>query len=766
MAPKIKNDLEENNNKDKEFFVIEENNKSYDINKINDLTKSNNNKVDKFNKKENNEYLENEEFEEKDNYIIDYDDETNSLPPNKSNFSDKNNIDEKSNKFSNKKENGTLKKNREKRNNRNNRKKEDLYFNNKSLKIEKKLNIDIDTSDGILEGGKTFSEIEEENRINYLLSSKNNIKENEAMNIINLKKTINDVIKLTNNNIQKINDLEANKSKSKKNSKEKANNNNKKLENNIINTPIKVENIKLIGKKNDEKKDKSNNILMIEKINVPSFNNKINTKESINQNNIYDNSSNKKNSTNNIEKYSIIYNNEFSFAPETLSQKRDYLNMKNSNANFNTNNKDNKNKENFNSNKNKDNLKNSLNEITDLDDGFINKKYFSNNIINQNNDNYIEKKNLENIEFYKYRIINDEMILNFLNNHKNERILKLYDDTKKVKDIEISNNFNNNISNYDYKNKYLGYTLEGDNTKNSLKKEFYGSKNNEIDDNTKKSINGDNDNNISGLNKICNMLDDLFYEDNLKKNKNINTQKKENIINEYKTKNYNNNKISLHKNIKTENNCINNITPFETSKIRIKNNSNTLDFSKENEYLFNNKTNEKRQILSNKEREYLINKNKIRAKTCFSENKNKNNMNYPLSTMNFNQRLKHFTSKKMFDLEKIKNNLINKEEDIYTFYPRTNKNISNGKKDIEKNVKNKCKYKNTNNNKRKTKLNYKRLNELYLDYKERKARIKKLEKENDIKDGISFIPYFFTHNQKSSKSRGKIKKNNLFLNNI
>ena len=194
-----------------------------------------------------------------------------------------------------------------------------------------------------------------------------------------------------------------------------------------------------------------------------------------------------------------------------------------------------------------------------------------------------------------------------------------------------------------------------------------------------------------------------------------------------------------------------------------------MDFSKENDYLFNNKTNENRQILNNKEREYLINSNKIRAKTCFSENKNKNSMNYPLSTMNFNQRLKHFAGKKMFDLEKIKNNLINKEEDIYTFYPRTNKNIINGKKDIVKNVNNKynCKNKNTNyRNKRKTKLNYKRLNELYLDYKERKARIKKLEKENDIKDGISFNPYIITHNQKSSKSKGKIKKNNLFLNNI
>ena len=54
MVSKIKNNLEENNNKDKEFFVIEENNKSnksYDINKINDITISNNNKVDRRKRK-------------------------------------------------------------------------------------------------------------------------------------------------------------------------------------------------------------------------------------------------------------------------------------------------------------------------------------------------------------------------------------------------------------------------------------------------------------------------------------------------------------------------------------------------------------------------------------------------------------------------------------------------------------------------------------------------------------------------------------------
>ena len=245
---------------------------------------------------------------------------------------------------------------------------------------------------------------------------------------------------------------------------------------------------------------------------------------------------------------------------------------------------------------------------------------------------------------------------------------------------------------------------------------------------------------------------------------------------EYKTKKYNNNRISLQKNIKTENNYINinninNISSPEKNKNEIKT-SHILDFSKENNQNinYNYKTIEKRKVLSNKERERererekLINNNKIRNKTCFSENKNR--MNYPLNTMNFNQRLQHYTNKKMFDLEKIKKDLINIEEDIYTFYPRTNKIKKDKKTNSEKNIKVRVNIKNKNNSKRKTKLNYQRLNELYLDYKERKARIKKLEKENNIKDGISFNPQFFTNNKKLTKSKSKVKRNNLFLENI
>ena len=51
-----------------------------------------------------------------------------------------------------------------------------------------------------------------------------------------------------------------------------------------------------------------------------------------------------------------------------------------------------------------------------------------------------------------------------------------------------------------------------------------------------------------------------------------------------------------------------------------------------------------------------------------------------------------------------------------------------------------------------------------MDYKERNARIKKLAKENDLKDGISFSPHFCINSKKYNKSKGKVK-NKLFLKN-
>ena len=304
------------NNQD-ELFIIEINNKISNEIQDNNLTISKNieNKIENnlSNKNDiNKEKRENEnicqpyeEYEEEgeENLIIDYDDETNShQPENKSFDSHKNKISlDQGNKLDIKidlvKNNNNIKENSI--NIENNKEKEEkiIYnkinsykssnikkdlsnkykkFNNKSQKIEKKLDFDIIENDIIDKVGKTFSEFEEENRINYLLSSKNNFNEKDAQNLLDLKKVINDAIKKTKNNIQKINNYENNIIKSNK--RNNNNNINHKIEKlkieevehitldyssfnkskNNINKPINVENINLIGNK-DNKDNKNNN---------------------------------------------------------------------------------------------------------------------------------------------------------------------------------------------------------------------------------------------------------------------------------------------------------------------------------------------------------------------------------------------------------------------------------------------------------------------------------------------------------------------------
>ena len=844
------------NNQD-ELFVIEINNKISNEVQDNNLTISKNieNKIENnlSNKNDiNKEKRENEnicqpyeEYEEEgeENLIIDYDDETNShQPENKSFDSHKNKISlDQGNKLDIKidlvKNNNNIKENSI--NIENNKEKEEkiIYnkinsykssnikkdlsnkykkFNNKSQKIEKKLDFDIIENDIIDKVGKTFSEFEEENRINYLLSSKNNFNEKDAQNLLDLKKVINDAIKKTKNNIQKINNYENNIIKSNK--RNNNNNINHKIEKlkieevehitldyssfnkskNNINKPINVENINLIG--NKDNKDNKDNKFVIQKIIIDPFNN--NYKMEIT-------SSNKKNEINNIEKFGIFYNKEFSFAPPESSShnKEKEIVVKSKNIIINNNYVDIVNK---NGNKEFEEMSKELNEISNSQGNIINKKYFINNQIKKEakniNNNVININSFQNCD----RLINEEMIRNFLNNHKNERILQMYNTTP------ISNPNNNqdkslkknNKDNYYYKNKYLGYTLEGSNRNKDTKNVSYPNSNknkiNNIIFNDNKEINEDlnkikinqnkeNDNNISGLNNLCNMLNDLFYEDKIKKNL-------KNIDAEYKNKKNDNTKISLHKNIKTEQNDIKQkLTHLNNNRNKGKEmsrtNSNTLDFSNINinndinyydeeilqnfneQSIFNTKNNisQNKKSLDNEilktsnyksksihyqNRKYTSNNKGVLGylgfgKKIISQQNNKNKINFPLAKMNFNQRLKHFTNKKVFDLKKIKNDIINIEEDIYTFYPITNKNIQRINYENRKNI---TKINRNIDNNRKTKINYKRINELYMDYKERDLKIKKIAKENDIKNGISFNPYFCSNKYWKNKSKNKVNK--------
>ena len=47
---------------------------------------------------------------------------------------------------------------------------------------------------------------------------------------------------------------------------------------------------------------------------------------------------------------------------------------------------------------------------------------------------------------------------------------------------------------------------------------------------------------------------------------------------------------------------------------------------------------------------------------------------------------------------------------------------------------------------KKSNVDYKRLNELYLDYKIKSIKRNKLRKEQDLKSGITFIPNTYKYN--------------------
>ena len=843
-----------NTEKNQAYFTIEENNKTITLNNnnANELTISNNIKNDKNLKKAQNiKKSNNEQKIEKcqENLIIDYDDETNSMAAEcrsgnseEKNFGiigdekENNNIKlnlneldlkEKSinikeedyqsyNNINNKKGriNGRIPEkeggaqlvynkviitknsnNKKEINKRNSKLDNKNSYNNKSQNIVNKYAIESNSNDIIGKGGKSFSEFEEENRLNYLLSSKNHINENEAKNIINLKKTINDAIKKANYNIQKINEYETEKTNLTKNintnnekNKDKIDKEDKDLleieetthitikDNNcninkiksIINTPVNVENINLVGDLDNNTKVSKyiNNNLIIEKINIEPFNNEDNNLVKIKNNEI--NSINKNNDVSSQDKFSIIYNKEFSFAPESSHLKE---NVKNKIININID-------KNKNSNKDLMEISNNLNDL--------NKNNNDNEIENRNRNinlnDYININFRNNEKEIKDRIINEEMIRNFLNNHKNERILQEYSN----QDIELKNLINNNkkiVENDDYKNKYLGYTLEGTNRNNKSKnktdpncKYFVenDNKNRIEEDMTKinKDKDKDNENNISGLNKICNMLDDLFDVKYKKKNRSSNNSKKENenqIIEDYENKksgkilnkskindnsnnldfsdfnanelniNYINDESSKKCDRKNSQKSMINNTDYEDIKYIYHNNNYNRDLIINQKGIFNNKNNDK------------LNRQKNRSS-------HKIKMSFPLSMMSFNQRVEHFNNKKDFNIEHIKKEINSIENEIYTFYPKTNKKIQKINYEYRQKSRPKVAKNNKTNERKKSKINYKRLNELYMDYKERNLRIKRLERENNIKDGISFNPQFFSNYKSNKRSKEKIQK--------
>jgi hypothetical protein len=104
----------------------------------------------------------------------------------------------------------------------------------------------------------------------------------------------------------------------------------------------------------------------------------------------------------------------------------------------------------------------------------------------------------------------------------------------------------------------------------------------------------------------------------------------------------------------------------------------------------------------------------------------------PITNISFRARMKYFSDKKKQNLEKMIKNKKEEEKQIYTFHPKTG----------------------INNKKRMP--DYERINNLYLDYKDKKIKKDELTKEYYKKAGISFIPKINDKNKEIKEFKNKI----------
>ena len=123
----------------------------------------------------------------------------------------------------------------------------------------------------------------------------------------------------------------------------------------------------------------------------------------------------------------------------------------------------------------------------------------------------------------------------------------------------------------------------------------------------------------------------------------------------------------------------------------------------------------------------------------------------PITNISFRARMKYFSDKKKKNLEKMIKNKKEEEKQIYTFHPKTGINKLNVIKYDDY-----LKTENNINNNKKRMPDYNRINNLYLDYKDKKIKRDELTKEYYKKAGISFTPMINDKNKEIKEFKNKI----------
>ena len=218
--------------------------------------------------------------------------------------------------------------------------------------------------------------------------------------------------------------------------------------------------------------------------------------------------------------------------------------------------------------------------------------------------------------------------------------------------------------------------------------------------------------------------DEIFHPKNIKRNNNDDNQLNQS--------DYSNSVYNILNNLDNYDNLLTDINEPKFNKI-IKNRITTRNPKKEKK--------EKKSFLDND----------------FFENSRINNTSYilapmkgvPITNISFRARMKYFSDKKQKNLEKMIKAKKDEEKQLYTFQPKTGENRLNVIK--YDNYVNKI---NINNKKRMP--DYNRINNLYLDYKDRKNKLDELTKEYYKKAGISFTPLINDKNKEIKEFKNKI----------
>ena len=129
----------------------------------------------------------------------------------------------------------------------------------------------------------------------------------------------------------------------------------------------------------------------------------------------------------------------------------------------------------------------------------------------------------------------------------------------------------------------------------------------------------------------------------------------------------------------------------------------------------------------------------------------------PITNISFRARLRYYSNKKEKELKKMMDKKIEEEKQIYTFHPKTDDNkLKVIKYNTYGNILGNLNRTQKLENKKKRKVDIKRINNLYLDYKDKQNKIDRITREYYKDAGFSFTPYVKDNNNEIKKFKYKI----------